>query len=263
MAAPSLNLSKFMSTISDTDLARPNLYSVVFSSLNNNSSNDGVLDFLDNEYVQQVIDIGKDILSSQSELFRKVTGAYSPTVVRGIFGNDYLDFLGQNYDVSKDIGMMVKSVNIPGINLDVTANRFLREAKHIVTGRSEDNVTMTFYLTPGHAERLYMEMWINMVFDQKTSQVSFPSKYERPIEIFTYNRQGVAETKTSLAKAYPVRIGPVQLDAESNNQVSTFEVEFTYSYSTKSAAGGDANDENIINQGKSIFSAAKNIKNIF
>ncbi|WVX87485.1 tail tube [Vibrio phage EniLVp02] len=266
MPAPNLNMSEFMSRIASRDLARPNLFRVVIPSLSNSIQNDntsapaqGDGGFLD-QLLDRGRDIGTDLLMSQSSLFRKITGAYSPAIVRGVFGKDYLSFLGENFDPSRDIGLMVKAVNIPGMALDISTNWWRRTPHHVVTQRNNNTVTMQVYLTPEQVERLFFIEWVNIIFDSKTAQVEFFSKYAKTIEIFAYNRDGVASNKTTLIEAFPIRVGDVQMDYESNNGLCLVEVEFQYSYSVQSIVDPeDRNTGNPISRGRTILTDAESI----
>lgn len=253
MTAPNLDLSNFMSKVVKTDLARPNLYSVIFGSLNNSIQETGGLTPFSN-LGNRLLNVGDDILRSQSQLYRTITGAASQlNIVRGVFGSDYFDFLGSEFDAERDIPAMVKSVNIPGMQLETTQNRFRRDPQHVINNMTRENVTMTLYLTPEHHERIWMEMWIRMIYDSNRSQVALQSMYARPIEIYTYDRSGIAMSKTTLINAFPIRIGSVQLDSEMNNQVSTVEVEFVYErYSTKVLEASERNTGDIVSQVQSF-----------
>lgn len=248
-----------MTTVMQEDLARPNLFAVVFSSMSNSMQQDGIISnggtsSATSLAISRAKDYATDYLQSTSSLYRKITGAYSPSLVRGVFGRDFLSFLGSNYDVSKDIGMMAKSVSIPGSSLDITRNQFRRTPQNVITNRNNDNVIMTFYITSSQAERLMFETWMDSIYDVKTSQVSFQSSYAKKIEIYTYDRQGQAQSTTILNDAFPIRIGQVQLDADMNNQVCMLEVEFAYSYAVKTATGKNAGDTtNVTDQARSLY----------
>lgn len=279
MGTPTLDLSKFSRKVATSDLARTNLFTVVFSSFDSiGQGRDSVLtpsvSVNDSGLsMSRLADVGGDLLLAQSEMARTVLGAYSPGLVRGVFGKDFLDMMGAGFDAKKDLGLMVKSVNIPGSTIEVTTNKFQRKPHNVVSNRTDENITMTFYLTPELAELILLNDWMNTIFDVKTSRVGFYNAYARSMEIFTYNRQGVAVSQTSVIEAFPVRIASINLDADTNNEVATVEVEFQYSYKiTKKvedadksiidlAKDGDLNG--VVNTGQSMTSRMSNLKNIF
>lgn len=277
MPAPNLNLSKFVSRITETDLARPNLFTLVISDANTGlGANDGVLDTplgstwpLSGINLRGIGDVANDILLSRSETYRRVTGAWSPEIVRGIAGSDYLNILGlgnNRYLSSKDVAFMVKSVNIPGMSYSTTESRFRQSdgVQHVITGKTLDPVTVRFYLSTNHAERYFFEMWANQIYDSKTNQVAFKSMYEKNIEIFTYDRQGIAQTKTMLHGAFPIRINSTQLDMDSRNEVLVFEVELQYRYMTSDLIKpSEQNAGDLLAVGKSRINRIRNLINVF
>lgn len=268
MPAPNLDIYGFSQRITQLDLARSNLFVVLIGDPSVDNSNEGDSGFLDS--VMPFADLGYEIASQQSETFRRVSGAWSPNIIRSFSSSSdfYNTLMGNGVDTitMKQLALMTKSVQLPGTSLSTTENKHRRTdgPQHIITGRTNDAVTMRFYMTPKQTERMFFDNWINSLYNLKSNQAAFIGQQEREIEIFTYNRQGIAETQTILHGAFPVRIGSIELDADTNNQVSTIEIEFKYkAFDTRIVPNSDKNIGDLRAQATSITRRAKNLTNIF
>lgn len=201
-----IDIKKFVAQINKNDLARQNLYAVRFASLQDTAkqmANTG--ETIYNASVDEVRGIGvKDALMSTAELF------------------------GAGFEYERNIGMMVKAVNIPGMTLETDVDKTRRKPSHIVKAKTDETVTMTMYLSMSHPERKMMLGWFNQIYTNSSAQVGFPANYQRTIEIYTYNRDAKMVTMTSLRNAFPIRVGGVQLGYENNNAIAEFEVELVY-----------------------------------
>ena len=86
-----------------------------------------------------------------------------------------------------------------------------------------------------------LEAWMEYIERKldKTGEQN-PSLYQRSIEINQLDREGRTLRTYLLDGAFPVEIGPVQLDFGSNDQISTFGVSFQYQ--TFALVGTPANE---------------------
>lgn len=205
-----IDVKKFVAQITKKDLARQNLYAVRFASLQDTA--------------KQTINTGETLYNAATEN------------IKGVGVKDAListvDLFGAGFEFERNIGMMVKSVNIPGSSYEVDVDKTRRTPAYIVKAKTDEPVTMTMYLSPKHEERKMMLGWFKQIYTNATAQVGFQSDYARTIEIYTYDRNSNMVTMTSLRNAYPTKIGSVQLGYENNNAVAEFEVEFVYEYAT-------------------------------
>ncbi|AIA64962.1 tail tube [Cronobacter phage S13] len=243
------DLSGFMRKIERVDLARSNLFTVNFTDFRKIINFDGVVDF-DNEPIttnpfgynnmeqgtdfiwNKVTDKTKDYLLKNSSIgIKAIFGAYDPEIIQSIFGKDVVDvFSGPEYDVNKDVNLLAKAVNIPGYSFDTEKTYQDRRPFTNVKGRTVDNITMTFYCTPNYAERSLFMTWMNKIHNPKKNTFSFYDSVKQRIEIATYNRKGKISSISICQDCIPVRVGPVQLDFDANNQIATFDVEFEVSH---------------------------------
>ncbi|QHJ78972.1 MAG: hypothetical protein [Caudoviricetes sp.] len=239
------DLSGFMRKIERVDLARSNLFTVNFTDFRKIINADGVIDFdqdpirtgdgLEDTLKQgteflwnKATDKATDFLLKQGSMgIRALFGAYDPEIIQSIFGQEVVDlFSGPSYDVNKDVSLLAKSVNIPGVSFDTEKTYQDKRPFSNVKLRTIDNITMTFYCTPNYAERSLFMSWMNKIHNPKKNTFSFYDSVKQTIEIATFNRKGKISSIAICQGCIPVRVGPVQLDFDANNQVATFEVDF-------------------------------------
>jgi len=91
-----------------------------------------------------------------------------------------------------------------------------------------------------------LERWMGYMEDAVTKNgVVQPALYQKPIDIFQLDRNGRTLRKYQLRDAFPVEIGPVQLDFGSNDQISTFGVTFQYQTFTVESNAAAAATNNV------------------
>ncbi|HDX8431742.1 TPA: hypothetical protein RQN22_001819 [Aeromonas dhakensis] len=280
------DFTRFMRVIENQDLARTNLFLVRFQSMRNILTTDGIVGsagklFSDVTNANGFVDKGKALFNgvatganwgriqdiAYDQMRRRlpqvtdVVGAIDPTLVRMIPGaGELLDgFLNSGYDVNRDLALMVKSVVLPGVSFDTQKNVYNRKPFTEVLGRSFDNLRMTFYCTPSYQEREWFLKWMSDIHDPESNTMSFYGQYARGIDVVSLDRTGDVRSVTHCDGCFPVRVGEVQLDFENNNQIATFEVEFTLSTMKQSKTDGTGNvlksAESIYNRGKAMINA--------
>lgn len=277
----SIDFGAFAAKISRDDLARPNLFKVLFSDVGFNITKDGVIDFTedtidasgrDNDAPwkdgfdsvrSRVQNKATTSLLKNSDTFRRISGAYSPKLLRMVMGNDIVDgIMGTEPDLNRDISLMIKSVSIPTISFN-TEKVYTDKKPHThVQGREQGNVTMTFICSPDLIERQIFQSWMNAIQDPYRNAYSFFNTYAKNFDIYTYKRNGRVGSVTQVQDAYPINIGEVTLDYDSNNEIMTFTVEFTCSISTSNSNPDVAMDAGqIFDEVENTYGEVRNIAN--
>ncbi|ADM80170.1 baseplate tail tube initiator [Aeromonas phage phiAS5] len=266
--------ARFMRVIENRDLARSNTFLVRFGDFKSVAAADGVLSHLEpissalgqatngffggaNFSWNRITDIAYNQAQKHlSPKIKNIMGAIDPTIVRMIPGaGELMDgFLGTGYDVNRDLALMVKSVTLPGTGFETQTNINERTPFTEVRSRTVDPIRMTFYCSPDYAERIWFLTWMGSIHNQKKGTFGFYHNYARDIDIVTLNRRGVMTSVVHSEGCFPTRVGEVQLDFENNNQVATFEVEFTVSTMTQAAHAGK---DNLINSVESFYNRVK------
>lgn len=277
------DLTRFMRKVENSDLARPNMFIVRFGDFRTSIFGDGVLDsdspitpdgsgistsddlFSGTSYTWHRV---QDIALGQANKIltpsmKKLFGAWDPSLIRMIPGaGEVLDgFLGLDYDVNKDLALMVKSVTLPSSTLDTQINRTDKLPWHEVRGRNYGTMTMTFYCSPAYDERSLMLTWQNTIVNPKNGRFGFYNTYAKDIDVITLDRHGVKQSTVHNVGCFPIEVGEVQLDFENNSQVSTFTVTFAVSTSTHVPTQGTENGidsiESIIRRTTGVYKAIR------
>lgn len=265
--------ARFMRVIDQKDLARTNLFVVRFQDFRSVLTASGMLgklgtvlddvtggigakSLLDkaggmirSQGMSRIQDIATNQLQKRLPQVTNVVGAIDPTLVRMIPGaGEFIDgVFNSSYDVNKDLALMVKSVNLPGMSLETQKNIHNRTPFTEVRGRTFNNVRVTFYLTPGLEERRMMIDWMNTVHNPRKNTVGFYDEYAKSIDIGVLDRKGRVKSVTNCTGCFPISISDVQYDMENNNQVATFEVEFAVSVVSQTKEEIDFNNLTINN----------------
>ncbi len=268
--------AKFMRVVENQDLARTNTFVVRFEDFRSAIRADGVLGMAEDiipDGMKSALGgitnaIGgsnwsriQDIAYNQSQKFltpkiKSIIGAYDPSLVRLIPGaGEVIDaFFGNGYDVNKDLALMVKSVNLPGMSLTTQVNRVDRRPFHEITGHEVENIRMTVYCTPSYQERMLFIAWMNSAVNRKNGTRSFYDQYAKNIDIVTLDRKSIKTSVVHCDGCFPIRVGEIQLDFDQGNQVATFEVEFAISTMTHLESKGS---QNFVASAESIFHRVK------
>lgn len=214
-----INVRKMVGKINN-DFARSNLYMVSFGDLSS--------------FVREESNSFSDSLSTSKDAFssaNRVSSLYKKHGVKGLLAQDSFDSLasifGTAYSIQRDLGLLVKNINLPGTTVETSVNYDRRYKNHVPVSSTNDTVTMTFYCSPDHAERELFLKWIKSIVSDGNI-VGFANDYERKIEAIILGRDGKRNKALVLNKAFPIRVGGVELSYENNNEISVFEVEFTY-----------------------------------
>lgn len=237
------DLSKFTKAINAEDLSRPNLFLVRFDNFLVSTGDDGRIQlsfgqdeeqdsgfsFADDYTIGKIKDAGAQYLMNTS-LGQQIIGAYNPRIINMIPGGQLVTGAFSNsFDVNKDMAMLVKSVSLPGSSLDTTTLWHDRRPMTAVTGRTNDTITMTFYLRTNHMERQVMDKWMSMVHNQENNTFGLYDSYAKKIDIFPLDRRGTPNSVVQCMGCFPTKISNVQYDVDNNNTIATFDVEFAIS----------------------------------
>lgn len=259
------DLSRFMQAVNSEDLSRPNLFLVRFDNFFARIGKDGVQDFNFTEAAQdsdftdgygfnKIKDIGLNA-SMNTSIGKQILGAYNPTLINMIPGGEYLTgLISSNFDVNKDMAMLVKNVSVPGSTFNTTHLWFDKKPMTAVTGRNVDTITMNFFLRTNHIERQVMDKWMNMVHSQEDNTFGFYDTYAKKIDIFPLDRKGRPMSVVQCSGCFPIKLGNLNYDVDSNNEVMTFEVEFAIStFKTASFQGQSPFFDQIASTAENIF----------
>lgn len=115
---------------------------------------------------------------------------------------------------------------------DITAG-YRGRPVHFAGERTFQPWSISVYNDTNFLIRNVMERWTNGVLNYTTTNgIMRPSDYQVDMSVYQLDRNDRVIKTYRFYDAYPTSIGQVQLDFETNNQIETFDVEFTYNYFT-------------------------------
>lgn len=237
------DFSRFSNIIASKELARTNLFLIRFSDFRSvlNDKGDRMivpdvgLSTLDSNRTGGGIisawNRSRDTISGVASRVLPNTllsaGAMDIGVLRTFGMGDTLDTIfDSKYDINKDFGLMVKSVNLPSTNFDVNTIKHAKTPYGKPTNRTVGNVTVTFYCTRHYEERIFMLQWMNFIHNMNKNSYSFYNEYSTMIEIASLSSKGHDTSLTICNGCFPSSVGDVQLSYENGNEIATFTVEF-------------------------------------
>jgi hypothetical protein len=257
-----IDIEKFRSAVMKEDLARANMFRVEFSQKIGKGSGGGSGKkpglFSQGGLIGGIAEaVGKEILA-RSSVARRISGFYSPEIMRAIGLGDMLDkYLQYPYD----LGMYVKDVQLPGRVLDVIDTNQDQVVHAMVNGSTFDPITMQFIVTPSQKERQFFLDWMNKANNMETNKFGFYDDYVSNIIVKIYNRQGEMASVVEVVEAFPVRVSEMSMSYDSNNQLAVFDVTFRYKKSTTKQSSDDG-DGNIFTEARHWYDSIKRIGKI-
>jgi hypothetical protein len=138
-----------------------------------------------------------------------------PTVLGGIAG---------------DMGrFLITTAELPGQTLGVTPVYYRGRLIKLAGDKEFSPFSCSIINDTNFTIRNALENWMNYIEDRVTKAgEQSPQRYQSTIDIYQKDRNDNILRHYKLRDAFPVEIGPVQLDFGSNDQISTFGATFQY-----------------------------------
>jgi len=128
----------------------------------------------------------------------------------------------------RDIAFLTESVQLPGRSLNTLDFAAEKETLKIPNGFIDDDVTMTFYLTNDYYMKDMMETWMSSIVDTENYTLGYKKNYQTDIVIQQLNSFDKNVYGVKLINAYPIAIGALALNNESENAFQRLQVTFAY-----------------------------------
>jgi hypothetical protein len=138
-----------------------------------------------------------------------------PTVLGGIAGE-----MGR---------FLITTAELPGQTLGVTPVYYRGRLIKLAGDKEFAPFSCSIINDNNFTIRNALENWMNYIEDRVTKAgEQSPQRYQSIIDIYQLDRNGSTLRQYKLRDAFPVEVGPVQLDFGSNDQLSTFGVSLQY-----------------------------------
>lgn len=102
---------------------------------------------------------------------------------------------------------------------------------HLAGEREFSPWAVTVYNDVDFGIRDAFEQWMNAINNHsKFGGETQPGAYQADLQVHQLDKNGTVLKTYRFIDAYPIEIGPIQLDFDSSNQIETFDVNFQYNY---------------------------------
>ena len=129
---------------------------------------------------------------------------------------------------SRDISILCESVSLPGrqiTTIDYTAER---QAIKIPYSIINEDISMTFILTNDYFIKKMFDAWATGIFDVEKYRAGYKKDFVTDIVIQQLNQQNIPIYSVRLEGAFPVTIGTINLDNNSENTIQKMTVTLSY-----------------------------------
>lgn len=131
---------------------------------------------------------------------------------------------------SNIIRLFCDTVQLPGINIESTPQRFWGEVRQLPFDRSFGEINLTFYMDTNMTPKKLFDDWISLIQNPDTRALNYYNSYVQDvtIEVLELGSDNVVY-EVELREAYPKSISQIQLDS-SSKEVMKLNVSLAYKY---------------------------------
>lgn len=134
---------------------------------------------------------------------------------------------------------LCRTASLPASTVDDITTMYRGRPVHFAGERTFAPWTVGVYNDTNFMIRSVMEAWQASVLNYtSTNGVTRPGDYQVDMWVHQLDRNDFVIKTYRFYDAYPTDIGQIALDYESNNQIETFDVTFTYNYFTVETVQG-------------------------
>jgi hypothetical protein len=141
---------------------------------------------------------------------------------------------------------LCKAAQLPASTVEDINILYRGRPIHFAGERTFQPWTVTIYTDVSFNIRNAMEQWQAGIQNYgRTTGRTNPLDYQVDLEVYQLDRNGAEVKSYKFTDAYPTNIGAIALDYEQQNQIETFDVEFTYNYFTTNSTEGNRPNVNV------------------
>jgi hypothetical protein len=126
---------------------------------------------------------------------------------------------------------LCKAAQLPAATINNMEVMYRGRAVNFAGERAFQPWSISVYNDTTFSIRNAMEVWSDGILNmgQTNGRVN-PRDYQVDLLVHQLDRNGATVKTYKFVDAYPINVGPIALDYETNNQIELFEVEFQYNY---------------------------------
>lgn len=247
-----LNIDKFMAVINSEDIARNNLFQVIF---------DGKRP-VEPSALESLSSFGIDIARANIPAVRAIEGVFSPELIRAAGGGDLVDAFFQNPVNKENLSFFVTGITVPGIEVASTDYFFDNFYTTMPTGKHFGDLVIKFMMQPSGMQRAYFINAQKKVINESFNSVGFFDQYTTNIKLLTYDRDGSLKTATEFISAWVSNVGELEYTYSDAGEAVTFDVTFQIGkYEGPVPASDTKEDVNQFNKIKDTIRQVRTIAN--
>ena len=190
------------------DFARPNRYRITI----------GLPLGITNAIISPATDVLSNLLpGSIGNVIQSVSSI--ATDILQVFGGD-LAF--------QEILLNCEGAQLPGITIGQSEKREYGPVIRIPNSVAYQEVPLTFYCSKDHRERMFFEMWMDLIFNRNTNDFNFYDEYKSVVVIEQLDMEGNVTFAASLEDAYPLALTPIELGYSNTDVIEKFTVSMNF-----------------------------------
>ena len=133
----------------------------------------------------------------------------------------------------RDISILCKNASFPSRSLNSAEYQAQRESKKYITGKTDGDINMVFYVTNDMYMKTMFDSWMNHIFDTRDYRANYKrgdGGYCTDVRIQQVNKQGQPVYGVKLINAYPTQVGEMALDNTATDSIHELTVGWSYDY---------------------------------
>jgi hypothetical protein len=141
---------------------------------------------------------------------------------------------------------LCKATTLPSSTIENIAMQYRGRQINFAGERTFDQWNVTIYNDTSFNIRNAIEQWQAGIQNYAaTTGRTNPRDYQVDLDVHQLDRNGASIKSYKFTDAYPTNIGAIALDYEQQNQIETFDIEFTYNYFTSNSTEGNSVNVNV------------------
>ena len=154
-----------------------------------------------------------------------------------------LSITGLTADQSTEMEYLCQAASLPGMVIGEVTVPFRGRNLYLAGDRTFEAWTVTIINDTDFKIRNGFEIWMNEINAMTDNTgIDLPSGYQSTASVQQLNRAGVITKTYTFDGVWPTTIGNIDLSAETNDAIETFDVTLRYNYWTATKPQGSTGD---------------------
>jgi hypothetical protein len=159
---------------------------------------------------------------------------------------NFPSYVGGGPIAGQQAQFLCKAAQLPASTVEDINVLYRGRPVHFAGERTFQPWTVTVYTDTSFNIRNAIEQWQAGIQNYAaTTGRTNPRDYQVDLDVHQLDRNGASIKSYKFTDAYPTNIGAIALDYEQQNQIETFDIEFTYNYFTSNSTEGNSVNVNV------------------